>query len=219
MKLRWSLLCWQLRQVSVVTIAAMLLSVWFVLTYHDPLKFDIMTWAPFFILAHCSLLTWRLGRVRSRSFGFLYGQGFSRDTLWLHTMLASGVSVLAVWLPAALLVWSGLRSDYQEMMQNYWFPLMAETEGAFILWSLLAYAVLLPVFHYCWIRAAQPTRGTTGGFAIAIGAVFGAFSIWNSVRVPDMPTWTVLLFAGGFVLATISLSLGGMRLHRRLEVI
>lgn len=218
MKLHWSLLRWQLRQISVVTLVAMLFSAVFILTHREPLKFEMFTPPPFFILAHSLLITWRLGRAHSRSFGFLYAQGFSRDTLWGHTMLASGVSVLAAWLPASLLVWTGLRSDYQELMQNYWFPLMAETEGAFLLWSLLAYAVLLPSFHYCWIRAAQPMRGTVGGFAIAFGMVFAALSIWNAVRVPSMPVWIVLWFSAGFVLAAISLCLGGFKLHRRLEV-
>jgi hypothetical protein len=201
-----------------VTLVAMVLSILYVLTCRDPLRFEGISPPAFFILLHCLLITWQQGRVHRKAFSFLYVQGFSRNTLWLNTMLASSVAALAVWLPCALLVWSGIRSDFQELMASYWFPLMADTEKPFLLWCLLAYAVLLPVFHYCWIRAAQPTRGTAGGFAIAAGVVAAAFSIWNSVRVADMPTWIVVLLAGGFVAAAISLAVGGTKLHRQLEV-
>lgn len=220
MQFRWALFCWQVRNLVPVSLTAAVLSCLFVLITREPLRFAMLNGpTPYFILVHCLAITWCLGRVRSRSFAFLYGQGFTRDSLWLHAMLATCVSVLAAWLPAAVLIWSGLRSGFQDQMQNYWFPLMAETESAFLYWSLLSYVVLLPILHYGWIRAAQPMRGTTGGFAIAIATVFAAFSIWNSIHVHRMPIWIVVLLAGGFVVAAVSLAWGGRSLHRRLEVV
>ncbi len=219
MKIRWPLLFWQVRQLAGITCIATLLSTIYVLMRFEPLQIGSQSAALFFVLGHCIAITWILGRVRSRAFGFLYGQGFSRDTIWMHTMLASAVSVLAVWLPAAFLVGSGLRSGFQDMLRNYWFPLMADTEWIFLIWSLLAYLVLIPAFHYSWIRAAHPTSGSRNGIVIATGIVFASFSIWNSVRVPQMPTWIVLIYVGGFILAAVSLCIGGMKLHRQVEMI
>ncbi|MBL4886538.1 MAG: hypothetical protein JKY95_18685 [Planctomycetaceae bacterium] len=219
MKIRWPLLFWQLRQLSVITCIAALLSTIYVLIRSEPLQMGNQGVALFFVLIHSVLITWQLGRVRSREFSFLYGQGFSRDTLWWHTMLASAVSVLSVWLPAAFLVGSGLRSSFQDFMLNYWFPLMSQTEWPFLFRSLLAYAVLMPTFHYCWIRAALPTSGAKNGVALAIGLVFASLSIWNGVHVFQMPVWIVLIYVGGFVLAAISLCIGGMKLHRQVEMI
>ncbi len=99
MKIRWALLFWQVRQLAGITCIATLLSTIYVLMQFEPLQMGNQSPALFFVPGHCVAITWILGRVRSRAFGFLYGQGFSRDTIWMHTMLASAVSVLAVGLP------------------------------------------------------------------------------------------------------------------------
>jgi hypothetical protein len=173
---------------------------------------------PFFILIHSLLIAWRLGRTQHRTFGFLYTQGYARSALWLHTMLVSAASVVVVWLPPAIAVWSGLRSQYQAGLDNRWFPLMESAERPFVLWCLLAYAVLLPVFHYAWIRGSQASREPIAGVFLAMCLVVTALSIWNAVRVPDMPVWTQWLMAGGMVAAATSLLIGGRRLHRSTEV-
>ena len=117
-----------------------------------------------FIVVHSWLLASRLGRLRASDVAFLYTRGYSRDSLWLHTVLASALSALMVWLPGALTVWLGLRSLVQDrafVSPN--FPIMAGLETwAPAIW-LAGYITLLPLFHYVWIRAAQPTRGWADG--------------------------------------------------------
>ena len=218
MRIRFPLLAWQFRPLVAVTALATSVAGLYVLLTFEPLRYerDVAAW--FFILIHCIAIAVVQGRYESRSFGFLYSQGFSRDTLWAHSVLASAASVLIVWLPVAVLVLAGLRNSYQEASGNYWYPLMSGTEWPFAFWSLLAYAVLLPIFRYAWIRAAQPVRGGSAGVLIAVGAIVGALSTWNGVPMPLMPRWTVVLMAGGFVLAAASLFLAGWRLHRRMEV-
>ena len=218
MPIRWTLFRWQFRQLRWISYFGSLIAMLYVLLQHEPLQFDVSGPVPIFILLHCTGMTWILGRVRGRSFGWLYVQGFSRDALWLHTVLACLASTLVVWLPSSLLIWLGARSYVQDAMGNYWYPLMAETDLAVTGWSLLAYLFLLAPFHYVWIRGAQPTRGTTGGLTVAIGAVLVAFSIWNSVRIPDMPVWIVGLIVTGLALMANSLTVGGFKLHRRIEV-
>ncbi len=215
---RWPLFAWQFRQLRLVTILAVVLSTGFVLWESQPLEFDVSGPAPFFVLIHSLIVVWVLGRVTNSSFGFLYVQGYSRDVLWWHLMGASCASVLAAWMPAAVLILLRFRSGFQEELNNFNFPLMAETEHSFVWWCLLAYGILVPLFHYAWIRGSQPSRGSASGFVIALGASFAAFSIWNGVRVPDMPSWTVLIMTSGFVLAASSLLIASRKLHRQLEV-
>lgn len=219
MSFHWPLVVWQLRQLRAITLVGLLIALPYVMSEHEPLRFDMLGPVPLFILVHSLLIVWRLGRTNHTSFGFLYTQGYSRDALWFNSMFASAAGVLIVWLPPALAVWLGLRSHYQDDLENYWFPLMAETERPFPWWCLLGYAVLLPLFHYAWIRGAQPWRGLLAGYILAIGVVLAAFSIWNGVRVPDMPVWTIFMMAGGFAGAALSLFVGSRRLHRTLEVL
>ena len=214
----WPLFTWQFRQLRVVTILPVVVATLFVLWHSEPLEFDMLGPVPFFVLIHSVLVVWILGRVTNSSFGFLYVQGYSRDALWTNTIAASFASVIVAWLPVAVLILLGIRSGFQEGMNNFNFPLMAETEHAFVWWCLLAYCVLLPIFHYAWIRGSQPTGGAAGGFVIAMGAVFAAFSIWNGVRIPNMPDWTVFVMASGFAVAAFSLFAASRKLHRQLEV-
>lgn len=214
----WPLFTWQFRQLRVVTLLPALAATLFVLWRREPLEFDVLGPVPFCVLIHSVLVVWILGRVTRSSFGFLYVQGYSRDMLWTNTIAASFAAVIVAWLPVAVLILLGIRSSFQDGMNNFNFPLMAETEHAFVWWILLSYCVLLPIFHYAWIRGSQPTRGAAGGFVIAMGAVCAALSIWNGVRIPAMPDWTVFVMASGFVVAAFSLCTASRKLHRQLEV-
>ena len=218
MSLKWPLFWWQARQIGGITVVALILALVYTLHEANVLRFSMRCIAPYFILVHSLLIAWRLGRTQHRTFGFLYTQGYARNALWLHTMLAGAASVLVVWLPTAIAVWSGLRGRYQAGLENRWFPLMAEAERPYVLWCLLSYAVLLPVFHYAWIRGSQACRGSITGILLAMCVVVTALSIWNAVQVPLMPVWTQWLMAGGMVIAAVSLLIGGRRLHRSTEV-
>ena len=218
MSFKWPLFWWQARQIRGITVVALILASTYTMHEANVLRFSLHGIAPYFILAHSLLIAWRLGRTQHRTFGFLYTQGYARSALWLHTMLASAASVLVVWLPTAIAVWSDLRSHYQAGLGNQSFPLMAAAERPYVLWCLLAYAVLLPVFHYAWIRGAQASREPIAGVFLAMCVVVTALSIWNAVKVPLMPVWTQWLMAGGMVIAAASLLIGGRRLHRSTEV-
>lgn len=213
------LLHWLFRPLRRGTLGLSFVAAFYVLATQPVLEFDMLGWVPYFILVHCILIVWIPGRVGRASFGFLYVQGYDRDTLWRHTMLAGVMSAMCVWVPCSLLIWFRVRSAVQATSGNFNFPLMAPTEDVFPLWCLLAYSVLIPVFHYAWIRGGQSTRGSASGFVIAVATVLVAFSIWNGVRVPDMPPWTIIAMAGGFFLAAFSLLVAGRQLHRRLEVL
>ena len=219
MSFKWPLFWWQARQIRGITVAALIVALAYTLREANVLRFSLHCMAPYFILVHSLLIAWQLGRTRHRTFGFLYTQGYARSALWLHTMLISAASVLMVWLPPAIVVGSGLRSRYQAGLDNRWFPLMEAAERPFPFWCLLGYAVLLPVFHYAWIRGSQASREPIAGIVLAMCLVVVAFSIWSAVRVPEMPVWTQWLMAGGMVAAATSLLIGGRRLHRSTEVI
>ena len=219
---RWicrPLLRWIFRPLRWFSLTMSLFAMGCVLTADGVLTFDMLGWVPCFILAHCIFLVFSLSRIEHSSFGYLYVQGHDRDTLFRHVLTASGLSVLCVWLPCALIIWLGVRSGFQQAFGNFNFPLMAPKEYAFPLWCLLAYGVLVPIFHYAWIRGGQSMRGSASGFVLAAAAVLVAFSIWNGVRVPDMPGWTIVAMAGGFVVTALSLLIAARKLHRQLELV
>ncbi|MBN1591128.1 MAG: hypothetical protein JW888_16560 [Pirellulales bacterium] len=220
MSLNWRLLRWQSRDVRLITLVGLPVALIYTLCTSEPFGLNVETagWVWLFVLIHSVLITWRLGRTRNRTFGFLYTQGYTRNALWGHTMLASAASVLAVWLPSAFVIWLGLRSSYQDMLGNCWFPLMGPTEWSYPFWWLLLYAMLLPALHYAWIRYAQPTWGLLSGALLAVGLVVAIMSIWNSVRVLELPEVARWLILGGLATTSISLLIGGWRLHGRLEV-
>ena len=210
---------WQFRQVRWVTLIALVVALGYTLfepelLYHRSLGLPLL-----FVFVHSILITWRLGRARSREFGFLYSQGYSRDAIWWHMMLASAASVITVWLPVALIIWSGLRCSLQDAMLNYRFPFMGPLEMTYLLWPLLLYFLFVPTFHYAWIRNLQPTRGPVAGFFVAVAMVMTVFTLWSSLdnmfQLSGIALWLIL---GGLIMASGSLLLGSWRLHRRLEV-
>lgn len=211
----WSLLTWIVRPALPVSLVALAVAVVYVLFKREPLD-TVDGWAGAFIVAHGCLVVMRLGRTAVGPFAFLYTRGYSRDRLWAHTMLASLAAVLVVWLPAALMIWLGLRSDYQDAVrQSPYFPIMAPLETTVPLVWLAAYGVLLPVLHYAWIRQAQPTRGGATGPLLAAGLVVAGVSVFNAGRI-EQPVWWIIWI--GCALVTAAAFWGGRRLHRRIEV-
>jgi hypothetical protein len=183
---------------------------------------DVMTasdrWPSLLVGVQCLLLVGSLGRFTSPAFSFLYSRGYSRDTLWNHTMLASLLSVLVAWLPATLIVWSGLRSAvHDHLFQSPNFPIMAPCEIWVPLVWLGIFVLLTPAFHYAWIRRAQPTKGGFGGFVLSFGIVVALLMSFN-IAFYFYFWWLAWLAGVLFVLAVVFLVLGGRALHRSMEV-
>jgi hypothetical protein len=180
-----------------------------VLTWQNP-------WIALFVLAHSIAIAFCLGRFGSPSFAFLYTRGYSRDELWLHKMLGTALSALMVWLPISLMLWLGIRSLVQDkMFVSPYFPIMMMREAPVPWFWLGGYAILLPLFHYVWIRRAQPLRGENGVVLLAIGVVvvIGTLMLfrWH-------PQWfRTLIYALSAVMIVTTL-VAGQVLHRNLEV-
>ena len=215
MKIKVSLITTFLRQTLPVTVISLpLLCLYVIFTR------DILSWQnqviSMFILAHSILITAMLGRPRSASFAYIYTCGYSRDQLWLHKMIATALSFLIVWLPAALIVWLPLRSVVQDVMfQSPYFPLMMTREASVPGFWLFGYAILLPLFHYVWIRRAQPTRGGKGVVMLAVAVVIAAFTLmlfrWH-------PGWFKAVIYIASAIMTATALRGSFLLHRNMEI-
>jgi hypothetical protein len=176
----------------------------------------VMSWRDLlplqFIGLHCLLLAILLGRFHSPAFAFLYSRGYSRNQLWGHLMLVSVLSVLTAWLPAALCVWTGLRSFLHDWFQSPYFPVMAPRE-VLVPWIWLGiYLVFLPAFHYAWIRMAQPTRGRWGGIFPAVALIAALLVLYS------LNGWFAGLCVGAFSITVLVFLFGARSLHRNLEV-
>jgi hypothetical protein len=173
-------------------------------------------WPALFIAVRALALASCVGRFRSGEFAFTYTRGFTRDALWAHMMAASALSALAVWLPAALIVWTPLRAWVQHyVLHSPWFPIMAPREATVPLVWLVGYAVMLPAAHYSWIRLAQPTCGESGGLvmlACMFAAAFTVFVVY--FRAP----WFPAVVIAACLASALVLTAAARRLHRRLEV-
>jgi hypothetical protein len=182
---------------------------------------EVMTmndsWSALLVVGQCLLLAGLLGQFRSPAFAFLYSRGYSRDVLWGHMMLASALSLVVGWLPAALIVWTGLRSAVRDhLFQSPYFPVMAPFETSVPLGWLALSLLLTPAFHYTWIRRAQPTRGGNGGHYTAFGLIVVLFALLNATRNVD--GWFARLLGIAYVAVVLCSVLGGRILHRSLEV-
>ena len=150
-------------------------------------------------------------------FAFVYTRGFSRNSLWLHTMLATAAAVLAVWLPVCLIVWTPLRSLVQDvLLRSPYYPGAAFLDRWPPVQVMAMYALLLPVFHYAWIRLAHPSRGRMGGVLLATGFVIalvvtGGVVHWSS-------RWMGVVFLTLVGIAVVLLLVWSWRLHRSVEV-
>jgi hypothetical protein len=182
---------------------------------------DVMTardfWPAALVFVQCLLLAGLLGRIASPTFGFIHSRGYSRDALWSHMMLASALSALAAWTPAALIVWTGLRCEIRDhVFQSPYFPLMASCETRIPWIWLVLYPLIISIFHYAWIRRAQPTKGQSSGGFIAVGSLIALFMAFDMIHY--FQGWFAWLSGVSYLAALICLALGGRTLYRSLEV-
>lgn len=215
MIVRMALLRWMWRQTRFVTWPAAALALWYVLARREPLDWHD-GWVGLFIVVHGCLITACLGRHSTGMFAFTYTRGYSRDAIWGHAMLATIAAILCVWLPVAVVIWTPIRSYIQDsLFQSPFFPLFRIVERPVPFIWLAGYGLVMPWFHYAWIRQAQPCRGAAGGMWLAAGFVVSAITALNAGRLAAWVATVVGITAG--VLAVIVL-LAGRRLHRSLEV-
>ena len=131
-------------------------------------------------------------------------------------MLGTVLSVLIVWLPITLIIRLGVRSLVQDkIFVSPYFPIMMIREAPVPWFWFGGYAILLPLFHYVWIRRAQPLRGENGVVLLAIGVVVVMGTLmtfgWH-------PKWfRTLIYALSTVMIVTTL-VAGRILHRNLEV-
>ena len=220
MLIRPTLLIWLFRSNWSSHVALPVACLWVLFTKEPLSLFQQIGLPTTFILLHSLAITAQLGKFRTAPFAYFYSRGFSRDKLWGHQMLASLLAVGWVWLPAALLVWTPARSAVQDLLyRSPYYPLMSPREVWVPLWWLAGYAILLPVFHYAWIRQAQPVRWPTSGNWLALALVVAFVTLFN---VPNSAirasAWYVHGLLGGGVLIAAVLLIAGRRLHRQLEV-
>ena len=217
MRIHWHLLTWMFRPLQGMTLVCSASAAFYVLSFHSVLNFPGDSMAILFVVAHSFLISRLLGSVRSESFAFLYSRGLSRDQLLLHLWLASSLSVLATWLPCAVLVLTPLRATFQDWLETPWFPLMASTEWPFVTDSLLCYVTLLPVFHYEWIRSAAPYRDSISGHLLSF-ALLTSVMILGARLLPIEHFYWRWCFLAGFAAVSTILGLIGRWVHQRIEV-
>ncbi|MGZ0165567.1 MAG: hypothetical protein ACKVII_16705 [Planctomycetales bacterium] len=218
MRINMELLRWQFRQTLPVTLVSLPLAVLYVLQTGDRLLFRFESLAMVFVMVHCLAIAWRLGRTSLPEFRFLYSQGYSRDALFAHTMLASLLALLAVWVPVGLLIFLPIRSSVQVAAGNPWFPFAAWTERAFVWRWFLASLILLPAFHYAWIRASLARRGVYSGYVLAAATVLVCGILWgNAGGISQTETYWTGTFA--LLASAVTLLIGGWIVHRRIEVL
>ena len=215
MNIKLSLIGTFLRKTFGVTLIALPVMVIFVLFYRNILNWQ-NPWLSLFVLVHSIAIVFCMGRFHSRSFAYIYTRGYSRDELWVNKMIASAIAVLIVWLPVAVVVWLPIRSTIQDkMFLSPYFPLMMMREVLVPSFWLFGYAVLVPLFHYVWIRRAQPTRGGNGAVLLAIAVVIAATTLMTFRWHPE---WFKMLIWIVSAIVTTTALVGGFLLHRKLEV-
>ena len=215
MRIKMSLLKMMRRQCLPATLIGLPIACFYVLLARKPLDWA-NPWMGLFVLAHSVAIVFSLGRYRSPGFAFLYTRGYSRDELWLHQLLVTVLAVLTVWLPLALIVWLPIRSSVQDvLLGSPYFPIMMVQEVS-VPWAWLAgYAILLPLFHYVWIRCAQPLGGGDGAVLLAVGTVIVIGIFLLSGRLPH---WFWMLLGVLAAVVTVTNLAAGLLLHRTIEV-
>lgn len=215
MKVKQSLLKMMMRQCLPTTLIGLPIACFYVLLTRKPLDWA-NPWMGLFVLAHSIAIASCLGRYRSPAFAFLYTRGYSRDELWIHKLLVTILAVLTVWLPLALIVWLPIRSNVQDVLfRSPYFPIMMLREATVPCAWLMGYALLLPLFHYVWIRRAQPLAGGDGVVLLAIGTVIvvGIFRLFGW-----FPHWFWILLWTFAAIVTVTNVTAGFYLHRTMEV-
>jgi len=215
MKIKMPLLAILLRQTLPASLIALPVGCLYVMFTRNVLNWQ-NPWMALFVLAHSIAIASSLGRFGSPNFAFLYTRGYSRDELWAHKMLGTALCVLMVWSPIALMLWLGVRSAVQDkMFVSPYFPIMMTREAPVPWFWLGGYAILLPLFHYVWIRRAQPLRGENGIVLLAVGVVI-VIGILMSFRWH--PRWFRALVYTLSAVMIITTLVAGRMLHRDLEV-
>ncbi|MGZ0164825.1 MAG: hypothetical protein ACKVII_12960 [Planctomycetales bacterium] len=220
--LKWDLLWWQLRPLLLISLAGCVLSNSLALLHPVPLLpmklRDVSNPVILFVVVHCCWIAIAEGRYGSRSFGFLFAQGFSRRTLQGHSLLAAFISVMLVWLPLAAGVWTGFRSWLLDQWRNPWFPWAGPLESDFPTMVLLLYVVLIPSLRYAWIRAALPCRGGGSGIVVTCGILIQLKLTLTSRHVFPTPDRYGLTMLALLCLASLVLFVAGARLYDDIEV-
>lgn len=174
-------------------------------------------WVAVLIFVHCLMLGVMLGRTDQPDFAFLYTRGYTRDTIWLQMMLASALSGLAPLLVGSLILWTGLRSTFQNhVMENPFFPIMAPREQWMPMIWLLLYLLLIPASHYAWIRRNLPTRSSQGGYYVVIGLLVAI--LVGFYMEPRLDGWLVWMAGTAYIITLVAMLAGGWILHRSVEV-
>jgi len=218
-KLRPALLKWQLRQLWLSNIVMLALGVPYVLLTKEPLIPPGNLVALLAIIAHSGIMAACLGRISSPRIGFLYAQGFTRDQIWWHTLLASVVSATLVCGTTWLLMVTGLRAIIQDQyLESPCFPYAARAEGTFPFILLFEYALTIPLVHYSWVRANQPCGDAEAGLTLSIGGIclllWGYGMALSHSRYPGF----LSLVAWSCAPLILLLILVCWRTHRRMEV-
>lgn len=226
--LKWDLLWWQFRPMLLISLAGCVLSSLLILLHSTPLLTVKLQWPMkrrdasdpviFFVLLHCCWIAIAEGRYGSRSFGFLFAQGFSRRSLRWHSLLAAFVSVMVVWLPLATGVWTGFRGWLLDQWKNPWFSWAGPLESGFPAMVLLLYVVLIPSLRYAWLRAALPCRGVVSGIVVMSGSLILLKLVLTSRHVFPTPDRYGLTMLALLCLASLILFVAGARLYDDIEV-
>jgi hypothetical protein len=162
MSIRWPLIRWQLQQTKLLNLIVGVAAIIYVMTRKEP--FTAISTSPcWFPPLHAAVIVWFLGRANTSAAGYLHIQGFSRDTVWWHTLLSSVVCMMFAWGITALLIGTGLRSACQDLLQNPFFPYTAPVEVGFLWVWLWEYAMCLPLAFYCAGRWGHSARGNDAG--------------------------------------------------------
>lgn len=194
----WPLFLWYFRSLQLMTVITSITAAGYVASRSLPLNLRDGSIA-MFILAHCLLIACLISPSRSDVSLFLFSQGFSRQTLWLHSWLAALASVGLTLAPCAVLILFGIRGWIQGSQMNPWFPLIAPTEIPILGWAVVEYLILLPILRYVTIRLANPDQEFKSAFAIFLLGFIVIAMVWS--RLPHSATFQNWTMTG---IATIS---------------
>ncbi len=215
----WPLFWWQFRRILPVTIMGAFVATLFVLSPKENPQYYLSVGAQISLAIHSFLLVLPLGFPSSRESGFLYSQGFSRDSIWACTLGASTCGAIGTLIVPSLLLWTGTAFSYRTWKSGgQWQPPSDFNEMLNpVLW-LAVYVFLVPLFHYAWIRTAQCSRDFSAGTLLALAGafvlMFSGEPHWSRGWPPGfVPCVFACLLASTVIILTMS-----RHLHRNMEV-
>ena len=216
--IRPQLLLFLTKPLVLLTACALGITTPFVLLQPDPLL-EANLYPFLFVLLHTMAVASWLHPAR-RHCRYCHGRVYTRNTLWFHHYLAAVAAILAVWLPATLLMASPAHGFVQDLLfKSPYYPLMRSREAFVPFHWLFYYAVLFPPFHYAGTRQFHPSKGSTNGYVIAIAAVLTLFvfclnqqSPWGQANgLPEIGKTASILVA---LIALVA----DQRLHHEMEI-